>query len=62
MLEKIQEMCKSPYIIFDQYFQDYVMRIQDDMIDNEIKFLLNNNFVNIKFLQQHLNTEFDSIC
>jgi len=46
MLETMkQTIINLPSITFEQYFTEYVMQIQDTNIDNEVSFLLRNNFL-----------------
>lgn len=36
-----------PDIPFNRYFNNYIMDVQDDNIENEMKFLLSRNTLNI---------------
>lgn len=47
ILESIQNL---PCISFEEYFTRYIFSVQDTNIDEEIRFMLNNNFLDIKAL------------
>ena len=56
MLETIKKDIQSlPCILFEQYFQKYIIKIQDISIENEIKFMLKNNFLNSVSINRLLN-------
>jgi hypothetical protein len=44
------EISNLPYISFEEYFQDYVMKVQDSNIDNEMSFFINHNFMSYDIL------------
>lgn len=58
MLETIKtKINDSPFISFEQYFQNYVMKIQDTNIDNEVAFLMRNNSLTTVLLNKVMNSE-----
>lgn len=61
MLEIVKKLVESPYISFDDYFQLYVMKIQDESIKNEIEFLLRNNFPSVNSMIKLINTEIEDL-
>ena len=61
MLETVKNLVNSPYISFDEYFQTYVMKIQDEAIQNEIQFLLRNNFPSVNSIIKLINTEIEGL-
>lgn len=44
-----------PYISFEEYYQDYVFRIQDSNIDDEMKFFINHNFLSPKNISKAID-------
>lgn len=62
MLETIKSSIKDlPCISFEEYFTSYVMQMQDINIDNEISFLLRNNFLNVCSVDKLVANELRSI-
>ncbi len=61
MLETVKQLIESPYISFEEYFQHYVIKIQDESIHNEIQFLLRNNFPSVNSMVKLINTEIESL-
>lgn len=61
MLEKVKQLIDSPYISFDNYFQQYVMKVQDESIKNEISFLLRNNFPSSNSMMKLINKEIEGL-
>ena len=62
MLETVKKLISnSPFITFDEYFQDYVMKVQDSSIDEEISFLFRNNFPSANSMIQLINKEIDGM-
>ena len=58
MLDTIKQTIKEvPFISFEEYFLRYVMKMQDDNIDNEVSFLLRNNFLSTLSLDRLINSE-----
>ena len=57
MLETIKRLIKEPCISFGQFFQNYVMSVQDESIKQEISFLLRNNFLSANAMEKLINTE-----
>lgn len=46
MLETVKSTINNlPSISFERYFIEYIMNMQDLNIDNEVSFLLRNNFL-----------------
>lgn len=44
------EISNLPYISFEEYFQTYIMKVQDSNIDNEMSFFINHNFMSYDIL------------
>lgn len=61
MLETVKNLIDAPYISFENYFQQYVMEVQDESIKNEIEFLLRNNFPSANSMIKLINTEIESL-
>lgn len=61
MLETVKNLINAPYISFENYFQQYVMEVQDESIKNEIEFLLRNNFPSANSMIKLINTEIESL-
>lgn len=63
MLETVKQMIKKPCISYGEFFQQYVMYVQDESIKQEISFLLRNNFLSakamIKLVDQELREKVD---
>lgn len=58
MLETVkQTIKKSPCISFGRYFTEYVFRMQDESIDNEVTFLLRNNKIDVNFFNKVMNKQ-----
>lgn len=57
MLERIKAMLDSPFISFEEYFQNYVMEVQDSSIDEEVSFLFRNNFPSANSMIRLINKE-----
>lgn len=57
MLETIKRLIKEPCISFGQFFQNYVMSVQDESIKQEISFLLRNNFLSAGAMEKLINKE-----
>ena len=49
------EISNLPYISFEEYFQYYVMEVQDSNIDMEMSFFLNNNFISYDILSNMIS-------
>lgn len=52
MLETVKEYIASdlPCISFEEYYVNYMMHMQDQNIDDELRFLLRNNFLDATVL------------
>lgn len=52
MLETVRSYIASdlPCISFEEYYVNYMMRMQDQNIDDELRFLLRNNFMDATVL------------
>jgi len=59
MLETIKRLIKEPCISFGQFFQNYVMSVQDESIKQEISFLLRNNFLSANAMEKLINKELE---
>lgn len=58
MLETVKHAIQNaPCITFGQHFIEYVMRIQDKNIDDEVTFLFRNNSIDPLFLNKVMNIE-----
>ena len=57
MLETIKQLIKEPCISFGEFFQRYVMYVQDESIKHEISFLLRNNFLSANAMIKLVNNE-----
>ncbi len=57
MLETVKKLISSPYIKYEQFFQNYVMKMQDEAIENEVAFLLRNNFPSANSMIKLINKE-----
>lgn len=55
MLESIQsyiEYLENDTTTFDQLYQSYVMKIQDQNIQKEFSYMLNNNIVSVELIDR----------
>ena len=55
MLESIQsyiEHLENGTTTFDQLYQSYVMKIQDQNIQKEFSYMLNNNIVSVELIDR----------
>ena len=55
MLESIQsyiEYLEKDTTTFDQLYQSYVMKIQDQSIQKEFSYMLNNNIVSVELIDR----------
>ena len=55
MLESIQsyiEYLENDTTTFDQMYQSYVMKIQDQNIQKEFSYMLNNNIVSVELIDR----------
>lgn len=55
MLESIQsyiEYLENDTTTFDQLYQAYVMKIQDQNIQKEFSYMLNNNIVSVELIDR----------
>ena len=55
MLESIQsyiEYLENHTTTFDQLYQSYVMKIQDQNIQKEFSYMLNNNIVSVELIDR----------
>lgn len=55
MLESIQsyiEYLENDTTTFDQLYQSYVMKIQDQNIQKEFSYMLNNNVVSVELIDR----------
>ena len=55
MLESIQsyiEYLEKDTTTFDQLYQSYVMKIQDQNIQKEFSYMLNNNIVSVELIDR----------
>ena len=52
---------KLPYIEFGEYFNQYVMSIQDMSIDYEMAFFVKHNFLNISSVDRVIDMEHRSM-
>lgn len=59
MLDTVMQMLRSPYINYGQFFQNYVMKVQDESINSEISFLFRNNFPSANSMIKLINKEVD---
>ena len=62
MLDVVMKLIKeAPYISFEEYFQHYVMAVQDTSIEEEIAFLLRNNFPSSNSMIKLINKEVEGL-
>ncbi len=60
MLDLVMKMIKdSPCISFERFFQNYVMKVQDESINAEVSFLFRNNFPSENSMIKLINKEVD---
>lgn len=55
MLESVQsyiEYLEKDTTTFDQLYQSYVMKIQDQSIQKEFSYMLNNNIVSVELIDR----------
>ena len=55
MLESVQsyiEYLENDTTTFDQLYQSYVMKIQDQNIQKEFSYMLNNNIVSVELIDR----------
>lgn len=55
MLESIQsyvEYLENDTTSFDQLYQSYVMKIQDQNLEREFSYMLNNNVVSVELIDR----------
>lgn len=55
MLESIQsyiEYLENDITSFDQLYQSYVMKIQDQNLEREFSYMLNNNVVSVELIDR----------
>ena len=57
MLETIKRLINEPCISFEQFFQQYVISVQDESIKQEISFLLKNNFLSANAITKLIDHE-----
>lgn len=57
MLETVKSLIEKPCISFGEFFQQYVMYVQDKSIQQEISFLLKNNFLSANAMIALMNHE-----
>lgn len=62
MLETVQKIIEEvPCISFESYFQEYVMKVQDASIDEEVSFLFRNNFPSANSMIKLINQEVEGM-
>ena len=62
MLDSIKQMIENvPCISFEEYFQRYIMEVQDGSIDEEVAFLLRNNFPSANAIIRLINKEVEGM-
>ena len=62
MLDSIKQMIENvPCISFEEYFQRYIMEVQDNSIDSEVSFLLKNNFPSVNSMIRLINKEVEGM-
>ena len=61
MLNTVYRLLHQPFISYEQFFQRYVMKVQDVSIENEIEFLLRNNFPSANSLSKLINKEIEGM-
>lgn len=61
MLDMVKQLIEKPCISFEQFYQNYVMKMQDVSIDNEVTFLLRNNFPSSNSILKLINKEIEGM-
>lgn len=62
MLETIRsEIQNTPCISFEQYFSQYVTQVQDENIEQEMKFFSSNNILDIHILDQMIHQAYKEL-
>jgi len=61
MLDTVKQMLAEPFITFEQYYQNYIMSVQDESIEMEISFLLRNNFPSANSVMKLINQEIEGM-
>lgn len=61
VLTTVRSILDSPFISFGQFYQNYVMNIQDNMIDNELASLYRNNSLSPINIIRLINNELGSL-
>ena len=61
MLDMVKQLIEKPCISFEQFYQNYVMKMQDISIDNEVTFLLRNNFPSSNSMLKLINKEIEGM-
>lgn len=61
MLEVVKQLVNKPYISFGEFFQNYIMKVQDSAIEREITFLLRNNFLSANAMLKLVNQEIEDM-
>lgn len=47
----------TPFISFEEFYQRYIMEVQDSCIDEEVAFLFRNNFPSANSIIRLINKE-----
>lgn len=61
MLDTVKRLVNAPYISFGDFFQNYIMHVQDSAIEQEITFLLRNNFLSANSMLKLINQEIEAM-
>lgn len=61
MLDTVKSMIEKPCISFEQFYQNYIMKMQDASIDSEVTFLLRNNFPSSTSMMKLINKEIEGM-
>lgn len=61
MLDSVKKMIAEPFISFEQFYQNYIMSVQDKSIEIEISFLLRNNFPSVNSMIKLINREIEGM-
>lgn len=61
MLDSVKKMIAEPFISFEQFYQNYIMSVQDESIEIEISFLLRNNFPSANSMIKLINREIEGM-
>lgn len=60
MLETVKQSINNlPCISFEEYYQYYVMDVQDHNIDAEVSFMVRNNNISSRILNQIIGNEIE---